>query len=189
MRSRPPAATAAPPRPGEGGFVLLEILMALVIFATLVLSYAKATDNALEAAAESNADRTLRLLTSRKLAEIRAKPTDYDDGGEGGFEEDVDPGEENPFLEYRWKAESTVVIAAADGEVSTGTDADTVYLFDRDKESSSSTSPDGGKSPDPVKLLRVVLTVTHVPEGSDESEEMRVVTFVRPPAENTGATK
>ena len=31
----------------EDGFVLLEILMALVIFATLVLAYAKATDNAL----------------------------------------------------------------------------------------------------------------------------------------------
>lgn len=163
----------------EGGFVLLEILMALVIFATLVLAYAKATDNALEAAAESNADRTLRLLACRKLAEVRAKPAEYVDGGEGGFEEEVDIGEENPFLDYRWQVEAEDVVAAGFAQ-----DSESTYLFERDKEAGAPAAPEGGKAPDPVKLLRLVLTVSHVPEGSDESTEMRVVTFVPAPPED-----
>jgi len=180
--ARPRPAEARPG--GQGGFVLLEILMALVIFATLVLAYAKATDNALEAAAESNADRTLRLLTSRKLAEVRAKPADYVDGGEGGFEEELDIGEENPFIDYRWKVEAEDIVAAG-----FASDTDSVFLFERDKEGGAPAAPEGGKAPDPVKLLRLVLTVAHVPEGSDESTEMRVVTFVPAPAEDKGGPK
>jgi len=171
-------------RGGEGGFVLLEILMALVIFATLVLAYAKATDNALEAAAESNADRTLRLLSSRKLAEVRAKPAEFVDGGEGGFEEEVGLDEVNPFLDYRWKVEAEDVVAAG-----FASDTDAVFLYDRDKEGGAPEAPEGGKAPDPVKLLRLVVTVSHVPEGSDESTGMRVVTFVPAPPDEKGAAK
>ena len=177
--SSPPAAAA---RREEGGFVLLEILMALVIFATLVMAYAKATDNALEAAAEANADRTLRLLASRKLAEVRAKPAEFVDGGEGGFEEELDIGEDNPFLDYRWKVEAEDVVAAG-----YASETEAVFLFERDKEGGAPTAPEGGKAPDPVMLLRLILTVSHVPEGSDDSEEMRVVTFVpAPPDEKQG---
>lgn len=173
--SSPPRPARPLPGSGEGGFVLLEILMALVIFATLVLSYARATDNALEAARQANADRTLRLLCSRKLSEVRAKPAGFVDGGEGGFEEEVDPGQSNPFIDYRWKVEAQEVVAAG----YTG-DQNTVFLFDQD--GTAPTTPatgDNSKAPDPVKLLRLVLTVSHEPEGSDSVDQMRVVTFVQ----------
>ena len=181
VRPSAPAGSAA--APAEGGFVLLEILMALVIFATLVLAYARATDDALAAAAEANSDRTLRLLASRKLAEVRAKPAGYVDGGEGGFEEEVAAGQENPFLDYHWKLEAEEVVAAGYAP-----EQESVFLFERDQASTAPDAPAGGKAPDPVKLLRFKLTVTRTPEGSDESEEMRVSTFVpAPPREGAKA--
>jgi len=181
---RPSGSPSGSPSGGEGGFVLLEILMALVIFATLVLAYAKATDNALEAAAEANADLALRQLTSRKLAEVRAKPAEYLDGGEGGFEEEVEAGEENPFLDYRWKVEALeVVVAGYSGET------EAVFLFDKDREATAPQAPEGGKAPDPVSLLKLVLTVSRVPEDSDETEVMRVTTFVPAPPEGEGGAR
>jgi len=156
-----------------GGFVLLEILIALVIFSTVVLAWSKATDNALVAAADANDHRTMRMLASRKLAEIRAKPYEFRDGGEGGFEEEIEADEENPFLDYYWKVEAQEVTAAGyDGE------QDAVHLFDRDEEAGAPEAPEGGKVPDPVKLLRLTLTVSHVPEGADETTTLRAVTFV-----------
>ena len=173
--ARRPAAAAN----NQGGFVLLEILMALVIFATLVLAYAKATDNALEAAAEANNDRMLRLLSSRKLAEVRAKPAAFIDSAEGDFNDEVDPGAENPFSDFHWKVEAQEVVAAG-----YAADQGTVFLFDRDQAGGAPDAPTGGKAPDPVKLVRLTLTVSRVPEGSDESDSMRVVTFVpAPPAD------
>jgi len=160
---------------GSGGFVLLEVLIALVIFASVVLAWSQATDNAILAAEEANSSRTIRMLTSRKWAEVRARPYEYRDGGEGGFEEEVDVGEENPFLDYRWQIEAQEVIAAGyDGE------DDAVHLFDRDEEGGEPAVPEGGKAPDPVKLLRLTLTVSHLPEGSEESVSMKVVLFVKP---------
>jgi prepilin-type N-terminal cleavage/methylation domain-containing protein len=164
--------------PDSAGFVLLEILMALVIFATLVLAYAKTTDDALVAAAEANADRTLRLLCSRKLAEVRAKPAEFIDGGEGGFEEEVEPGAENPFLDYHWTLEAETLVAAG-----YSTDKDAAFLFERDEAGGAPSVPEGGKAPDPVKLVRFRLKVSRIPEGGDESEQMRAVTFVPAPPE------
>jgi prepilin-type N-terminal cleavage/methylation domain-containing protein len=172
MRSRASAGPAA------GGFVLLEILIALVIFSTLVLAYARATDNALEAAAQANSDRVLRLLTCRKLSEIRAKPMEFIDGGEGGFEEQVDYGEENPFLDYRWTVEPGQEVTVA-GQSDAN---DAVYLFDRDKDGPPA-QPAGTTQTKPVPeiLVRLVLTVARIPEGEGETEKMRAVAWVLPP--------
>jgi hypothetical protein len=157
------------------------VLIALVIFATIVLAWCRGTDNALLAAGDANATRVLRLLTCRKMSEIRAKPSEYVEGGEGGFEEEVDYGEENPFLDYRWEVEAEEVVAAGySGE------GEAKFLFDRDKEGGEPPAPEGGKAPDPVTLLRLVLTVSHVPEGSDSQDRMRAVLFVPAPKEEPG---
>jgi hypothetical protein len=161
--------------------VLLEILMALVIFATLVLAYAKTTDDALMAAAEANGDRTLRLLASRKLAEVRAKPAEFLEGGEGGFEEEVEPGADNPFIDYHWNLEAETLVAAG-----YSTEQEAAFLFERDEAGGAPTAPEGQKAPDPVKVVRFRLTVSRIPEGGDESEQMKVVTFVPAPPESEG---
>lgn len=168
------------PARGEGGFVLLEVLIALVIFATVVLAWSRATDAALEGAATANAERTLRMLAARKLAEVRAKPAAFVDGGEGGFEEEVDYGEENPFLDYRWSVEAAEVVAAGYSE-----DGEVEFLFGRDRDAGPPTAPAGGKAPDPIHLLRLTLTVSHVPGGA-EGERFRVVTFVPAPKKEPG---
>ena len=171
-------------RSPSGGFVLLEILIALVIFSTLVLAWSKATDNALVAAAEANASRTIRMLASRKLAEIRARPYEFRDGGEGGFEEELDSGEENPFVDYYWKVEAQEVVAAGyEGE------EEAEHLFARDKEGGVPEVPQGEKVPDPVKLLRLTLTVSHVPEGSEETTSLKATALVAPQDEEEGARK
>ena len=170
MRSSP---GPVPARRGEGGFVLLEVLVALVIFATIVLAYARAADSALEASAEANSTRTLRLLTSRKLAEIRAKPAEYREGGEGGFEEEIDVEDVNPFLEYRWSAEVREVVVAG-----YSSESGVEYLNPSDETDGPPVLPDGKKAPDPITLVQVTLTVSRAPEGEAESERMRVVTFL-----------
>jgi hypothetical protein len=173
------------PRPGQGGFVLLEVLIALVLFTTMVLAYARSTDNALEAAATANEDRTLRFLAARKLGEIRACPAGVREGDEGGFEEEVAEGEENPFLDYTWKVEATEMIAAG-----SSTDAEAEFLFERDREGEAPPVPEGGTAPEAVKIVRLVLTVARVPGGAGEGEEIRVVTFVpAPPEEGTGTPR
>jgi prepilin-type N-terminal cleavage/methylation domain-containing protein len=166
---------------GEGGFVLLEILVALVIFSTLVLAYSKTTDDALEAAAQANADRTLRLLTSRMLAEVRAKPMEFVDGAEGGFDEPVDYGSVNPFLDYHWTVEAEEMTVAGVSD-----ENDAVYLFERDRESPPATPEGQQERPRAEVLVRLVLTVSHLPEGTGEGEKMRVVTWV-PPRKEEGA--
>lgn len=163
----------------QGGFVLLEILIALVIFTTLVLAYARATDNALLAAADANSGRALKMLTSRKLAEIRAGPNDFIEGDEGGFEEEVAYGDENPFLDYHWEVEAQAMIAAGYAD-----DDEVEFVFDRDRDGGAPTAPEGGKAPDPIRLHRLTLTVTWLPEGSDQADRMRVVTFVPSPPES-----
>ena len=93
----------------------------------------------------------------------------------------MDYGEENPFLDYRWKVEAQdVVTAGYSGEEGAQ------HLFPRDEAGGAPDAPEGGKAPDPVVLVRLTLTVSHVPEGSDETEEMRVVAFVPAPPEEKG---
>ena len=174
--SSPPRGVGV--RRGEEGLVLLEVLVALVIFATVVLAWARATDSAIEAAARANQERTLRMLAARKLAEVRAKPADYEEGGEGGFEEEVDFGDENPYLDYRWTVESTTVVAAGYSE-----EPDTSFLFSVDEEAGAPEAKEGGKAPEAVLLLRLVITVSYVPVGDVEGEEFRVVTFLPAPEE------
>ena len=180
--SDPPAPAGAP----VGGFVLLEVLIALVIFSTIVLSFATATDSAMEAATNANRKRTLRMLTSRKYAEIRARPAAFKDGGSGGFEDGVGAGENNPFEEYRWEVQSTVMVAAGYSG-----DAGTEFLFARDATDTAPAAPEGGgKAPDPVKLLRMVLTVQRLAESETEEEKedrvMRVVAYLPAPPDETG---
>ena len=166
------------PQGSEGGFVLLEILIALVIFSTIVLAWARATDDALLAAADANADRTIRMLTTRKLSEIRARPAAFHEGDEGGFEEEVARGEENPFLDYFWRVDAQKVIAAGFAD-----DDESEFVFPRDEEGGPPEPAEGKKAPDPIHLLRLTLTVSWQPQGGDATDSMRVVTYVNAPKE------
>jgi hypothetical protein len=173
---------------GERGLVLLEILIAMTIFTFVVLAWAQSSDHALAAASAANQDRTLRLLAARKLAEIRARPAEFAEGGDGGFEEEVEPGEDNPFLDYAWKVEATRVCAAgrAGGD-------ETGYLFKFDEDAEEEPAPaaaagagGAGATPTkPVELLRLRLVVSHIPTGS-EGEEFRLVTYVPAPKDEEG---
>ena len=116
---------------GVRGFVLLEVLIAMVIFATVVLAWSKTTDNALQAATSANQERTIRMLAARKLAEIRAKSAEMKEGGEGGFEEEglMDVGNDPWGNEYQYEktgARKFVIrcLGADNAMGGTGDDAD-----------------------------------------------------------------
>ncbi len=151
--------------------MLLEILMALVIFTTVVLAWLQATDRALNSAFDANNDRILRMLTQRKLEEVRARPRAFVDGDEGGFSESVAPGEANPFEEYAWSVEAVEVVAAG-----YSADAEAEFLFPRDEEGGPPTAPEGSsdKPPDAVVLTRFTVVVRWV-EGE---VSMRAVTYL-----------
>ncbi len=163
-------------RAGESGLVLIEVLVALVIFAAVVLAWANATDSAIAGAVRANQERTLRMLAARKLAEIRAKPADYEEDDEGGFEEEVEYGAENPFEDYRWQVVTARVVAAGYTE-----DEDTAFLFPADEDAGPPKAAEGQKPADPEVRLRVVLTVSYIPAGEEEGEEFRVETFLPAP--------
>lgn len=159
--------------------------MALVIFTAVVLAWARATDQALEAAWEANAIHSLRTLTAFKLSEIRAKPTEFWEGGDGGFEAEVDAGEDNPFADFRWEVEAQEVSAA--GHVDDD-DVEHVYPLDEDAPDSTPTDSrqDGEEQqgePEAVRLLRLTLIVTWVPGGDEASMQMKAVTYVERPEE------
>lgn len=172
-------------RTGERGLVLLEILVALAIFTFVVLAWMQAADNAVAAAAAANQERLLRMLAARKLDEIRAKPAEYQDGWQGGFEEEVDGGEDNPFLDYACKVEPLEFVAAGRAD-----EEGAAYLFARDEDAATDPPPaaagEAGKAAGskPVVLLRFLITVSHIPEGAD-GEEFRVIAFVPKPKEET----
>ncbi len=164
----------------ERGLVLLEVLVALVIFATVVLAWASAADSAMEAAAAANQERTLRMLAARKLDEIRACPAGFREGGDGGFEEEVDAGEDNPFLDYAWKVEAKEVVAAGRSDEE---GAEHLFKLDEDEDQAPQAPEGGGKPPEAVLLLRLTLTVSHVPRGA-EGEEFRVIAYVPAPKDD-----
>jgi hypothetical protein len=157
----------------DSGIVLVEILLAMVIFATVVLAWHRATDDALEAADAANRDRVLRLLTARKLHEVVARPSAFKAGDEGGFERELVEDEANPYEDYRWSVEAVKVVAAGyDGE------DDAEFLFPRDEDGGEPPAPaPGGKTPDPLYLWKMTVRVTWLPDG-EEGAEFRVVTFV-----------
>jgi len=165
----------APPRSTGGGFVLLEVLLALVIFTTLVLAWGRTAEDALATAHAANADRTLRMLTSRKLSEVRATPAAFKEGAEGGFEEEDAASPDDPFAGYSFSVETEEVVAAG-----SSTEDEAVFVFDLDRDADPPAAAEGGKVPEPVRLLRFTVTVTSI----EANVSMRAVTYAPIPEED-----
>jgi len=156
--------------------------VALVIFSTIVLGWISSCDGALEAAREANMLRMLRMLSARKIAEVLARTTAFQDGdgAETSFDADqtLPPGETSPLRDYFYKVESEEVVAAG-----YSADEDTSFLFDRDREAAAPAVPQGAKPPDPIKLLRFTITVSYKPDGAEEVLEMKAMTYAPLPEE------
>ncbi|NUN52723.1 MAG: hypothetical protein HUU06_08060 [Planctomycetaceae bacterium] len=154
--------------------------MALVIFSAVVLAWSRATDGAVAGAVAANQERALRMLAARKLAEIRAKPSEFEEGAEGGFEEEVDLGEDNPYVDYRWQVEVEEVRATPRG----GEDGEDVgFLFSADDADEAPAPADGKAAPKERRLLRLDLTVSYVPAGEEGGDRFHVVTYLPAPEE------
>jgi type II secretory pathway pseudopilin PulG len=168
----------------SGGFVLLEILISLVIFTTVVLAWSRATDSALEGAQEANAERYLRMLTSRMMSEVLARPEAFAEGDEGGFEEETAPGEENPFAGYAWSVEvEPILLTPSHG----GEDDEAGFLFEEDEDAPAPTETEGGKTPPGVQVLRCTLVVRWV--DSEPEKQMRAIFFIPDPEAEEGGDK
>jgi prepilin-type N-terminal cleavage/methylation domain-containing protein len=117
-------------RPAERGFTLLEVLVAVAIFALGSVAVLAARSNSFkEAAAAENMNRC-RYLLQRQMEAILLEPDRYQDGEEGGFEEEE-------FARYGW-----------------GVDIEEVILIGGDEEGYTD-EDDGGRSEERTRRVDI----------------------------------
>ena len=90
-------------RPAAGGFTLLEVLIAVAIFAFVAAAAAQTMVNADYLSGAGRRARELRMLSERKLGEILAFEQHYDDSFDGDFSDYPEYGDR--FREWKWQLE------------------------------------------------------------------------------------
>jgi prepilin-type N-terminal cleavage/methylation domain-containing protein len=173
-RPAPPPARPAP----AGGFTLLELLAAITLFSLIVVGFVSARNNAIDQAGRANDARILRYLAGHQMGRLRLgvneKGDPYEVGEDGGDFADLG----DAFAQYTWHVLIEEVIAAgrdADDEIPSLFEEDEADLTDEEK----------AKEGEPIKVLRVTLTVT--PPEATEEEALTLVTFRPPPQEKAAA--
>lgn len=99
------------PASDNNGFTLIEVLISLVIMATVLVAVFKLHAQSLSISATTQFHTTAALLSHAKLTEIKSTPFAELTSESGGFAQ--------PFADYRWQA--TIEDIAADnlGQINT----------------------------------------------------------------------
>jgi general secretion pathway protein I len=180
MRSADRPAPAPKPRAsGTGGFTLLELVLALTIFALIVVNVLADREKSIRIAGEAEVMQTVRYLAQSKIDEIRHDPSQYGDSDSGDFTDDDLQTDWQRYDFYTWSVEIERMVAVG----TAADDQDATYLFDDDKDATPPQSADGKAIP-PRYVRRVKLTVNYAPAGEPlPSLSILIVTFIPDDAE------
>jgi prepilin-type N-terminal cleavage/methylation domain-containing protein len=182
----------------QSGFTLLEILVAIAIFAFVAGAAMQTMANSDYLAATGHRARDLRMLAERKLGEILTFEKHYDDNFDGDFSEYTEFGDR--FRDWKWQLE----VRGSPGPVlcvfGIWPTEDAQYLFgqptEEEKAASTTGTPAAGgpaqpgqpkQKGDPQELRELTLRVS-APADGGVSDSVELVLFV-PVVPAAGAKK
>lgn len=179
MRSADPSP-APRAAAGESGFSLLELVVALSIFAIIVVNVLADREKSIHIAADANVIQTVRYLAQSKMDEIRHTIDDLSENDGGDFS-DLNTDWQD-FSAYTWELEVARLVAIGAGESSDE------YLFTEDEEESNF-APSGDDEEELAAryVRRLTLTVRFEPNDEPRPDlSIRIVTFVPDAEEEEG---
>jgi prepilin-type N-terminal cleavage/methylation domain-containing protein len=164
-------------REGESGFTLLELVIAITLFAFIIVQVLADREDSIQMSADARVIQTVRYLALSKIDEIRYDPEHFGESNSGDF---VELDEDDPFLEnFTWELEMKKVVAVGSSE-----DSGDSYLFEEDEDSDPVTTSDGN-TVEPRYVRQLTLTVRYEPGGEPQPDlSIRIVTYLPPGQED-----
>ena len=178
---RPPNGAIVPGRAHgtkrrlQAGFTLLELVVAMTLFAFIVIEVLADREKSIHMSADARNIQTTRYLAASKVDEIRHDPEQFGESDSGDFEELQTDWQD--FSGYTWEIELKRVVAVG------GTDErGEEFLFSED-EDETPVQDSEGNDVEPLYVRRLTLTVRFEPDGELRPElSVKIVTYL-PPAE------
>jgi len=164
-------------RGAQEGFTLLELVIAITLFAFIIVQVLADREKSIAMSGEARIIQTVRYLAASKIDEVRYDPERYGESDSGDFT-DLDP-DEPTYADYSWDLEIKKVVA-----VGTSEDSDTNYMFEDDEDVEPATDSEGNPL-EPRYVRKVTLTVNYAPGGEVRPElSIRIVTYIPPGPED-----
>lgn len=156
---------------GDGGFTLLELVVALSLFAIIVINVLADREKSIHMAGDARVVQTVRYLAQSKVDEIKHDPEEYGDADSGDFEELNTDWQD--FTGYTWESKLERIVVIGQSE-----DSSDEYLFSEDEEADAPVGADGQALP-PRYVRRLTVTIRFEPNGEPRPDlSVRVVTFI-----------
>jgi prepilin-type N-terminal cleavage/methylation domain-containing protein len=170
---RPCATNSSSGSAAEAGFTLLELVVAITLFAFIIVQVLADREDSIEMSGRAKIIQTVRYLALAKIDEIRYDPERFGEGDSGDFT-DLDP-DSPTYEDYTWEVEIKKVVV-----VGTGEDSGDSYLFEDDQDADPVTDSDGNPV-EPRSVRRMSLLVNYAPAGEVQPDlSIKVVTYLPP---------
>jgi hypothetical protein len=170
------SSSSADPRASarELGFTLLELVVALVLFAFIVVEVLADRETSIKMSADARIIQTVRYLAAAKIDEIRHDPERFGESDSDDFSYLNDQTQTQDFSPYTWELELERLVVVGSSE-----ESDEEYLFEEDEDQDPVQTQDGS----PVKpryVRRLTLIVRFEPAGADAREDLsiKIVTYI-----------
>ena len=159
----------------SGGFTLLELVIALVLFSFIIVEVLADRQTSLIMSADAKTMQTVRYLAQSKIDEVRYNPDKFGERDEGTFE-DLNT-EWQTFEHFVWEVEITRVVVIGQGD-----QLDDEHLFEDQADDLSEPPEDAEGNPvSPRYVRRLTLTVRFLVDHEPKPElSIRIVTYIPP---------
>lgn len=158
---------------GSNGFTLLELVVAVSLFAVVIVDVLADQEKSLKMAGDARALQVVRYLAQAKMDQIVYDPSQLGDSNSGDFS-DMNTDYQN-FDAYTWDEEIQQIVAVGTSQQSSDT-----YLFPDDANATPLTNAND-KPVTPRYVRRVTLTVSFAPDGTPRPDlSVKVVTYIPP---------